>query len=191
MTTGKTIALTRQTFVDKVMSLLFNMLSRLVIAFLPRSKPSFNLMAAVTMCSDSGPFIDRELRKWIASFWGESDEGSIGRITSLLLTRKSQTDLVRLHCWERLRLPPGWKCGLGLLTWGLAQVTPFGACCFFITRLYKKNGAHRASRWMNQSSFMSLEDAAHQTPWGQKLLCWGPFWTLPYEPSRSFTVIYW
>ena len=38
MTTGKTIALTRQTFVDKVMSLLFNMLSRLVIAFLPRSK---------------------------------------------------------------------------------------------------------------------------------------------------------
>ena len=36
MTTGKTIALTRRTFVDKVMSLLFNMLSRLVIAFLPR-----------------------------------------------------------------------------------------------------------------------------------------------------------
>ena len=38
MTTGKTIALTRRTFVDKVMSLLLNMLSRLVIAFLPRSK---------------------------------------------------------------------------------------------------------------------------------------------------------
>ena len=38
MTTRKTIALTRWTFVDKVMSLLFNMLSRLVIAFLPRSK---------------------------------------------------------------------------------------------------------------------------------------------------------
>ena len=38
ITTGKTIALTRQTFVDKVMSLLFNMLSRLVITFLPRSK---------------------------------------------------------------------------------------------------------------------------------------------------------
>ena len=38
MTTGKIIALTRQTFVDKVMSLLFNMLSRLVITFLPRSK---------------------------------------------------------------------------------------------------------------------------------------------------------
>ena len=38
MTTGKTIALTRWTFVSRVMSLLFNMLSRLVIAFLPRSK---------------------------------------------------------------------------------------------------------------------------------------------------------
>ena len=38
MTTGKTITLTRRTFVSKVMSLLFNMLSRLVIAFLPRSK---------------------------------------------------------------------------------------------------------------------------------------------------------
>ena len=38
MTTGKTIALIGQTFVDKVMSLLFNMLSRLVISFLPRSK---------------------------------------------------------------------------------------------------------------------------------------------------------
>ena len=38
MTTGKTIALTRQTFAGKIMTLLFNMLSRLVIAFLPRSK---------------------------------------------------------------------------------------------------------------------------------------------------------
>ena len=38
MTSGKTIALTRQTFVEKVMSLIFNMLFRLVIALLPRSK---------------------------------------------------------------------------------------------------------------------------------------------------------
>ena len=38
MTTGKTIAWTRQTFVGKVMSLLFNMLSRLIITFLPKSK---------------------------------------------------------------------------------------------------------------------------------------------------------
>ena len=41
MTTGKTITLTRRTFVDKVMSLLFNVLSRLVITFLPRSKCFF------------------------------------------------------------------------------------------------------------------------------------------------------
>ena len=53
MTTGKTRALTRWTFVGKVMSLLFNMLSRLVITFLPRSK-RLNFMAAVTICSDSG-----------------------------------------------------------------------------------------------------------------------------------------
>ena len=53
MTTGKTIALTRRIFVDKVMSLLFNMLSRLVITFLPGSK-SLNFMAAITICSDFG-----------------------------------------------------------------------------------------------------------------------------------------
>ena len=41
MTTGKTIALTRQTFVGKVMSLLFNMLSRLVIIFHPKNKRLF------------------------------------------------------------------------------------------------------------------------------------------------------
>ena len=53
MTTGKTIALTRRTFVGKVMSLLFNMLSRLVITFLARTK-CLNFMAAVTICSDFG-----------------------------------------------------------------------------------------------------------------------------------------
>ena len=54
MTTGKTIALTRQMFVSKVMFLLFNMLSRLVIAFLLRSKHLYNFMAVVTICSDFG-----------------------------------------------------------------------------------------------------------------------------------------
>ena len=43
MTIGKAIALTRRTFVDKVMPVLFNVLSRLVIAFLPRSNPFTNL----------------------------------------------------------------------------------------------------------------------------------------------------
>ena len=51
MTSGKTIALTRQTFVGKVMSLLFNMLSRFGITFLPRSK-CLSFMAAVTIYSD-------------------------------------------------------------------------------------------------------------------------------------------
>ena len=54
MNTGKTIALTRWIFVDKVMSLLFNTLSRLVIAFLLRSKCLSNFMVAVTICSDFG-----------------------------------------------------------------------------------------------------------------------------------------
>ena len=53
MTTGKTIALTRWTFVGKVMSLLFNTLSRLVIAFF-MDQASFNFMAVVTICSDFG-----------------------------------------------------------------------------------------------------------------------------------------
>jgi len=53
MTTGKSIALTRQTFLGKVTCLLFNMLSWLVITFLPR-KASFNFMATVTICSDFG-----------------------------------------------------------------------------------------------------------------------------------------
>jgi len=54
MTTGKTIAFTRQTFVGKVMSLLFNMLSRLVITFLPKEQVSFNFKAEITICSDFG-----------------------------------------------------------------------------------------------------------------------------------------
>jgi len=53
MTTGKTIALAIQTFVGKVMSLLFNMLYRFVIAFLPRSK-CLTFMTVVTICSDFG-----------------------------------------------------------------------------------------------------------------------------------------
>ena len=53
ITIGKTIALTRWTFIGKVMSLLLNMLSRLVITFLPWSK-RLNFMAVVTICSDFG-----------------------------------------------------------------------------------------------------------------------------------------
>ena len=52
MTTGKTIALTRWTFVGRVMSLLFNILPSLVIAFLPRSRHLLNFIAVVTICRD-------------------------------------------------------------------------------------------------------------------------------------------
>ena len=54
MITGRTIALTRWTFVGKVMVLLFNMLSRLVINFSSKEQLSFNFMAVVTICSDFG-----------------------------------------------------------------------------------------------------------------------------------------
>ena len=53
MTTGKTTASTVRTFVSKMMPLLFNMLSRFIIVFLPRSK-SFNLVAGVIIHSDFG-----------------------------------------------------------------------------------------------------------------------------------------
>ena len=52
MTTGKTIALTRQTFVGKAMSLLFNMLCG--HNFSSKEQVSFNFMAAITICSDFG-----------------------------------------------------------------------------------------------------------------------------------------
>ena len=65
MTTEKTIALTRQTFVGKVMSLLFNTLSRLVIAFFLRSQCLFNFMAAVTMFSDFGAQKNKGTVQWI------------------------------------------------------------------------------------------------------------------------------
>ena len=62
MTTGKTIALTRWTFVDKVMSLLFNMLSRLVIISLPRSKADFIFWGSkITANGDCSHEIKRRL----------------------------------------------------------------------------------------------------------------------------------
>ena len=79
MTTGKTIALTRRMFVDKVMSLLFNMLSRLVITFLQSSKrlliswlqsPSAVILKSVTVstvspsiCQEAIPLIGKEIQR--------------------------------------------------------------------------------------------------------------------------------
>ena len=65
MTTGKTIALARRTFVGRVMSLLFNMLSRFVIAFLPRSKHLLvswpQSPSAVIFDPKARPFCDRQV----------------------------------------------------------------------------------------------------------------------------------
>ena len=81
MTTGKTIALTRWTFVGKVMSLLFSMLSRLFITFLPRSKhlliswlqsPSAVILEPHKIKSDTvstiSPFISHEVNWFIVVF---------------------------------------------------------------------------------------------------------------------------
>ena len=85
MTTGKTIALTRQTFVGKVMSLLFNMLSRLVITFLPRSK------RLLISCLQSPSAVILEPRK-IKSATADGDfSHEIKR--RLLLRRKVMTNL--------------------------------------------------------------------------------------------------
>jgi hypothetical protein len=60
LTTRKTIALTRWTWVGKVMSLLFSMLSMFVIAFSPKEQESFNFIATVTICSDFGAQENKE-----------------------------------------------------------------------------------------------------------------------------------
>ena len=64
MTTGKTIALTRRTFVDKVMSLLFNMLSRLVITIIPRSQR----LLILWLQSSSAVILEPKLNKLIYCF---------------------------------------------------------------------------------------------------------------------------
>ena len=79
MTTGKTIAWTRWTFVGKVMSLLFNMLSRLSIAFLPRSKclliswlqsPSIVILEAIKIRSATvSPSICHEVMGLVVTIW--------------------------------------------------------------------------------------------------------------------------
>ena len=82
MTTGKTIPLTRWTFVGKVMSLLFDMLSRLVITFLPRSKclllswlqsPSAVILAPPNVCLtyllSASDMFNQNLCKWDSRTW--------------------------------------------------------------------------------------------------------------------------
>ena len=68
VTTGKTIALTRRTFVGKVMSLLFNMLSRLVITFLPRSKRLLISWLQSPRSSKSSTHLTQHIFIWIYPF---------------------------------------------------------------------------------------------------------------------------
>ena len=63
MTTGKNVALTIQTFVGKVMSLLFNMLSRLVIAFLPKNSNAKNVQATAQLHSSHMTNLDSILKR--------------------------------------------------------------------------------------------------------------------------------
>ena len=96
MTTGKTIALTRQTLVTKVMSVLLNMVSRFVIAFLPRSKrlliswlqsPSIVILEPKKIVCHCVHFFPRcELSKWEKLQW--SEEAADGAINTKCMNLK-------------------------------------------------------------------------------------------------------
>ena len=88
MTTGKTIALTRQIFVSKVMSLLFNMLSSLVIAFLPRNK----CLLISWLQSPSAVILETPKFTDDTTLMAESEEG----LKSLLMKVKEESEKVGL-----------------------------------------------------------------------------------------------
>ena len=115
VTTGKTITLTRRTFVDKVMSLLFNMLSRLVITFLPRSKHLLiSWLQSHAYTWHLVVHLER-LKDWCWS-WNSN---------TLATWCKELTHLKRPWCWERLRAGgegddrgwDGWMASLTQWTW--------------------------------------------------------------------------
>ena len=138
MTTGKTIALTRQTFVGKVMSLLLNMLSRLVITFLPRSKclliswwqsPSAVILEPPKIKSDTvstvSPSICHEviIRDWIpCSLF--SERCVLSQLFYSPLSLSSRGSLVLIHF-----LPWGW-CHLHI--WGYISPGNLDPCLCFI-----------------------------------------------------------
>ena len=106
MTTGKTIALTRWTFVGKVMSLFLNMLSRLVITFLPRNKHL--LISSISLCKG---FPGGKMVKSLPSLWGTWVQSWAGKVswrrkwqpTSVFLPGKShgQRSLSGYSPWGR------------------------------------------------------------------------------------------
>ena len=104
MTTGKTIALTRRIFVGKETSLLFNMLSRLVITFLPKSK-RLNFMAAVTIGSDasastwSWTSLNFYTEHIMCPLWGVLSSKTRGLICLI-----KETNKWRLRHWKQVSL---------------------------------------------------------------------------------------
>src|SRR5574341_746983 len=103
MTTGKTIALTRRTFVGKVMSLLFNMLSRLVITFLPRSKrlliswlqsPSTVILEPKKIKSDTVSTVSPSISHEVIEDTKCRNQGKIRQNDNSLAIRKSQGPVV-------------------------------------------------------------------------------------------------
>ena len=104
MTTGKTIALTRWTFVGKVMSLLFNMLSRLVIAFLPRSKC---LLISWLQSLSSVILEPNKIKSVTVSIFSPS----ICHEVMKLIPKRLETTGVRVHQAHEVRVDgnnPGW-----------------------------------------------------------------------------------
>ena len=109
MITGKTIALTRWTIVVKVMSLLFNMLSRLVIAFLPRSKhlliswlqsPSAVILEPLKIKSDTVPTVSPSISQkwWDQMPWSSFFEcWALGQLFHSPLSLSARGSLVLLH----------------------------------------------------------------------------------------------
>ena len=109
ITTGKTIALTRWTFVGKVMSLLFNMMSRFVITFLPRSKclliswlqsPSAVILEPKKVKSVTLPIASPSIciKWWDQMPWSSFSEcWTLGQLFHSPLSLSSRSSLVLLH----------------------------------------------------------------------------------------------
>ena len=114
MTTGKTIALTRRTFIGKVMSLLFNMLSRLVITFLPRSK---HLLIS-WLKSPQSAALDHSCDYTLTSSSSQNFQFSFSFTFPLLCTkvcRVSHLENTFYELWEPFKWPSFLICSPGQL----------------------------------------------------------------------------